>query len=251
MKKLILYPFIALASFASIAQDSFTSSIGAGYSYSKNIDNLSVLGSYYFSPVNNGKGPLAEAVFLNRVNAISASFNRVEVEGPFGSEFSNNAWGLGGVYHIDSTGVFLNLATSQANGADFASYSLGAGYYLSNDWTVSANTNFDQDLSYRGFGVSTKKLIDLQGDDALNLGASISVPKSGENAYALNADYYFNAHLSVGVSRSWASGFSGGTTGVLLTWFPTSSVSVSLGYARADIENVTNNSLALSANTRF
>ena len=241
MNKLILTTsLLTFASFSAFAQDTFTSSVSGAYTDSDNVDQYNVMGSYYFSPVSTRKGPLAEAVFLNRSNSINAGFNRSEVDFG-GNSDSFNSWRIGGTVHVEDSGLFLNADIAHANGSDSANYGLGAGYYLTKDWTVGINTNFDEDLEYRGISVNTKKLYDLGGDTYLNLSANISNPDGGSTGYAAGADYYFNKNLSIGVDRSWSGSFSDGATSLSTNWFFTDTASVSISISRTEIDSFSDN----------
>ncbi|MGJ8674421.1 MAG: putative porin [Pseudoalteromonas sp.] len=251
MKKLILTTsLLTAASFSAFAQDTFTSSVSGSYTDSDNVDQYNVVGSYYFSPVSTRKGPLAEAVFLNRSNSINAGFNRSEVDFG-GNSDSFNSWRIGGTVHVEDSGLFLNAGIAHANGSDSANYGLGAGYYLAKDWTVGINTNFDEDLEYLGVSVDTKKLYDLGGDTYLNLTASINNPDEGSTGYAAGADYYLNKNLSVGVGRSWSGSFTDGTTALNTNWFFTDTASVSISIARTEIDSFSDNTFSLGASARF
>ena len=251
MKKLIITSsLLTIASFSALAQDTFTSSVSGSYTDSDNVDQYSVVGSYYFSPVSTSKGPLAEAVFLNRSNSINAGFNRSEIDFG-GNSDSFNSWRIGGTVHVEDSGLFLNAGIAHANGSNNSNYGLGAGYYLAKDWTVGINTNFDEDLEYLGVSVDTKKLYDLGGDTYLNLSASINNPDQGSTGYAAGADYYLNKHLSVGVGRSWSGSFTDGTTALNSNWFFSETASVSVSIARTEIDSFSDNTFSLGASVRF
>lgn len=251
MKKLILTTsLLTVASFSVFAQDTFTSSVSGAYANSDNVDQYSVIGSYYFSPINSSKGPLAEAVFLNRSNSINAGFNRSDID-LGGNSDSFNSWSIGGTVHVEDSGLFLNADIAHASGSDDANYSLGAGYYLAKDWTVGINTDFDEDLEYLGVSVDTKKLYDLGGDTYLNLTASINNPDQGSTGYATSADYYLNKNLSVGVGRSWSGSFTDGTTALNTHWFFTDTASISVSIARTEIDSFSDNTFSLGASARF
>lgn len=242
-KRTLLLSIMAAASCNTIAQESFTSEVSGLYASADGQDTFAVGGAYFFAPVDTSKGPLAEAVFLNRSNNINAAYTRVEFDGPA----SANVWGLGGTYHIDNSGVFINVSTAQANGSDLASYNLGAGYYISNDWTVTLGTSFDDDLEYEAFDISTKKLLTLGGDAFLNLEAAMSVPDEGDNGYAFGGDYYFNKSVSVGLDYAWVDSFSDGVSTVSVNWFVTPAISLALAYSEADSDDA----IAISVNARF
>lgn len=251
MKKIIFVSSVlSITSFSAFSQNAFTSSIDASYVNSDFVDQYSVAANYYFTAIDTSKGPLAEAVFLNRSNSVSASFNRAVID--FSNDsFSSNAWAVGGVYHVEQSGLFLNASMAHVNGSDAAVYGLGAGYYLANDWAVTVDTTFDDDLDYAGIGFGTKKLYDLGGDTHINVSANIFNPNEGDTTYSGGADYYFNNALSIGLGRAWADSFSEGATSISANWFVTDTASVSLEFVRADDDSNAEDTFAISASSRF
>jgi hypothetical protein len=249
MKKIILLSSIlSFASFSVLSQDSFTSSIGARYGSSDNADSYIISGSYYFSPVDTTKGPLAEAVFLNRANDLSVGYTRREVDG---TPFSTNQVFIDGTYHVEDSSFFLNASVSKTNGSDSTGYGLGMGYYFSDDWTVTVSTSLDDDFDYAGLGIGTKKLLELGGDTYLSLSAGIGIPEEGDNNYSVGADYYFNSHISLRLQRSWIDSFSDGATSLYANWFVTSSVSLNVNYAKSEIDGFDDEIFGLGVNARF
>ncbi len=249
-KRIITASLLTIASFSAFAQETFTASVDAGYANADSADQYSIFGSYYFSPINTSKGPLAEAVFLNRSNSVNAGFNRSEIDFS-GDSYSFNSWSVGGVVHVENSGLFLNADIAHLNGSNAANYGLGAGYYLTKDWSLNINTNFDEDLEYTGVSVGTKKLYNLGGNTFLNLTASINNPDEGSTGYTVGADYYLNKNLSVGLGRSWSGSFSDGTTTLSSNWFVTETASVDITFARTEIDSFSENSFRLGASARF
>jgi predicted porin len=234
MKKSLIFSSLALAaSFNTFAED-FTSEIGVVFVDGDNVDTYSLAGRHYFAPVDTSKGPLAEAAFLDRSNEVNLGYIRAETD-----DFGNaSTWVLGGRYQIEDSGLFINASTLQFNGSDAAVYDLGLGYYISNDWTVSIDTAFDDDIEYTGLALSTKKLLTLGGDRFLNLEATINVPDEGDDSYVVGADYYFTKNLSVGLDYAWADSFSDGGTVVNANWFVTPTTALSLRYADDSVSDI-------------
>lgn len=256
MKNLLLASSLfSLTAFGAMAQESFTSELGASFVNFDDLNIYSVSGSYYFTPVTTNKGPLAEAVFLSRVNSVTGSFTRSEINLDFGNgetiDGHINTWNLGGTYHFDNTGLFLGANVSHINGSGDALYGFTGGYYLSDDWTLTINTGFDENLDYVGVGVSTKKLFDLGADRFLTIGASYGNPDEGDSSYQVMADYYLNARLSVGLSHDWADSFDDGATSVNATWFVTDRLSLSGQISDVDTPTGSETVYAAAISTRF
>jgi predicted porin len=251
MNKFILAASLLTASsFSALGQDSFTSIIGAGYATSDNNDSYNINGSYFLSPVDITKGPLGEAVFLNRSNALRAGLNRSESDLQDKS-LSSNFWNLGGTYHLNNSGLFINVDVAHVNnsiGPNSKSYALGGGYYLSDDWFVTIDTMHDKDFKYQNMTVGTKKLIDLGEDSFISLNASVT---NKNYTYNVGADYYFNKRLSVGLAHTWYDDFDVDTTSINANWFITDTISVSLGINKLDNGTSTDNKFNFGASARF
>lgn len=251
MNKFILAAsLLTVSSFNAFGQDSFTSIIDAGYGTSDNNDFYNISGSYFLSPVDSAGGPLGEAVFLNRSNALRASFSRSESDFQDNS-FSSNFWNLGGTYHLNNSGIFINIDMAHANNTispSSESYVLGAGYYLSDDWFVTMDTNYDEDFKYQNLTVGTKKLIDLGDDTFVSLNARVT---NKNYNYNVGADYYFNKRLSVGLGYTWYDDFDANTTSINANWFITETVSVSLGIDKFDNGVSSDNQFKFGARARF
>lgn len=87
------------------AQETFRSEIFFLHSSSEfdSLDGKSnvLAGTYFFSPVNTGNGPLAESRFLSRSSAISAVVSNSELSGPFGtSQYDSDSSRYGLVLEI-------------------------------------------------------------------------------------------------------------------------------------------------------
>lgn len=255
MNKILLASLLSLPSLSALAQDSFTSEVTASLFKLEEARVYALSGSYYFDPVTTDKGPLAEAVFLNRVDSVRGTFTRNELDyaDSFVDRFSLdiNSWSVGGTYHFENTGLFLSADVAHVNGDNAAGYGLSAGYYLSGDWTVSVATNFDENLEYQGFGLATKKLIDLGGDRFLNLQATYNNPDEGRANYRVGADYYFNKRLSLGLSHAWAREFDRGTTALNGQWFVADNLSITAQITDTDVRGDSENGYGLGIAARF
>lgn len=248
-KSLLALSLLSVSSFSALGQDSFTSIIGAGYGSSDNNNFYGINGSHFLSTVDTTKGPLEEAVFLNRANALRASYGRSDSDFQ-GNSFSSNSWSLGGTYQVKDSGFFFDIDMAHINSTSQSTegYTLGAGYYLSADWAVTIDTRFDKDFEYGNLTVATKKLVDLGDDRFISFNASVT----NENYnYNVGADYYFNKRLSVGFAYNWYDDFDVDTTTVNANWFITDSVSVNAAILRLDNGFSSDNAFNLGVNARF
>jgi predicted porin len=251
MNKFILAAsLLSASSFSVLGQDSFTSIIGAEFGTSDHNDVYKINASYFLSPVDSTIGPLEEAVFLNRSTALRASFSRSKSDIQYNS-LSSNSWNLGATYFLDNSDFFINIDMDHVNnntGPSSKRYALGAGYYLSDDWFVTIDTKYDEDLEYKNMTLGTKKLIDLGDDTFLSVNASVT---NKSYIYNIGADYYFNKRLSVGLAHTWHEDSDDDTTSINANWFITDTVSVSLGMDKLDEGSATDNRFNFGASARF
>lgn len=251
MNKFILAAsLLAVSSFSALGQDSFTSIVGAGYGTSDNNDFYNTSGSYFLSQVDSTKGPFGEAVFLNRANVLRAGLSRSDSDVQ-GNSFASNFWNLGGTYHLNTTGFFINIDAAHANrsiGGNSESYTLGAGYYLSDDWFVTIDTMHDKDFKYENMTVGTKKLIDLGDDSFISLNARVT---NKNYTYNIGADYYFTKRFSIGLAHTWYDDVDADTSSINANWFITDAISVSLGIVKLDKGASTDNQFNFGASARF
>lgn len=236
------------------ASEPFQYEVGASFSNQENTDVHAVSGTYYLAPLSNGDGPFAEAAFLGRASSISGSFSRVQLDDAMLSNFDTNAWSLGGVYQVEGTGYFVNGGLSRFNGDGEFSYALGGGYYLTDDWAVSVDANFDEDVSYRGATLTSKKIWDLGWGDSVNLEASYTHNDEGPNAYGVGVDYYYSPRVSVGLAHSWIDDFDDlntGATTVSINGFVTETIQISGVYNYSNVTGVSNNTYGVAVSARF
>lgn len=127
------------------AQETFRSEIFFLHSSSEfdSLDGKSnvLAGTYFFSPVNTGNGPLAESRFLSRSSAISAVVSNSELSGPFGtSQYDSDSSRYGLVLEI------RDLSTANTVSAGFtrnqtdqqpAQYHSRWNNYCLRVWTLS------------------------------------------------------------------------------------------------------------------
>lgn len=255
MKKILLASLFSLPALSANAQDSFTSEVTASMFKIEEVRVYALSGSYYFDAVSTDSGPLAEAVFLNRVNSVRGNFTRNETKyasgGVSSSAFEINSWSLGGTYHFENSGLFLSADVAHINGDNAAGYGLSGGYYLSDDWTVSVGTSFDEDLEYQGFGIATKKLVDIGDGTFVNLEAAYNKPDEGRSNYLVKADYYFNKRLSLGLSHAWEREFDRGSSALNGQWFINDNLSITAQITDTDVRGDSETGYGLGVKARF
>lgn len=237
---------LTLGLISGVAHADFNAELNAAALKADNLDVFVIGGSYYFDRVNTTQGPLAEANFLDKQSSFDVAYTRFDFD-----DHNSNAWALGGTYVLQGTGLYLNASMVHLNGYSEDAYILGGGYYLSRDWTVSVNTEFDEDLSYQGVSLGSKKLFNLGGDNFVTLEGEYTNPDEGDDSFAISSDYYLNRHLSVGLGYEWADRFSDGISSVRSQWFVNEMFAVSAEVAYVDYDEGSDTTYMLGALIRF
>ncbi|MGO4891037.1 putative porin [Flavobacterium sp. W21_SRS_FM6] len=247
MKKIAFAASLFTISLISgVAHANFNTELNGAALKADELKVYSVGGSYYFDSINTNKGPLAEASFLDLQSSVEAFFTRSDFD-----DENLNSWAVGGTYVLQNTGLFLNADVQHLNGYSENIYTLGGGYYLSRDWSVSVDTQFDDDMNYQAFSLASKKLFDLGGDRFVSLEGTYINPDDFDDSFAVSADYYLNRNLSLGLGYEWSDGFSDGLSTVRSQWFVSEHFAVSAAVSYMD-DNIGSTTLYnLGATLRF
>lgn len=184
------------------------------------IDQTTIGGLYYFSPVSTKGGPLAEAGFLSRTANMFALYQYNNIDSR-GRDFSQSISRFGGTYSAKDNNLFARGAVTNFNASGRTDYDVSAGWYLDDSWLLSFDINYmdinhmDSNGSedYTNWGISTKKLLTLDSGNTINLEAGLVQYDSdrsmyqdeAEGRYFLAGDYYFTDNFSVGVRHDWES----------------------------------------------
>ena len=247
MKKLLsLSSFAALSLLAQVAHADFNAELSGVALKDDDVKLYAIGGSYYFNNVSTRNGPLAEASFLDKQSAVSAVVSRFD-----GDDDNVNAWLLGGTYVVQGSGLYLNASVAHVNGYSADTYTFGGGYYLSRDWAVSIDSDFDEDMNYQGLTLGSKKLFGLGGENFVSLEGSYNNPDEGDDSFAVASDFYLNRHLSVGLGYEWSDSFSDGITSVRSQWFINERAAINGEIAYTDNNGNSDTSYLLGATLRF
>ena len=247
MKKLLsLSSFAALSLLTQVAHADFNAELSGVALKDDDVKLYAIGGSYYFNNVSTRKGPLAEASFLDKQSEISGAFTRIDWD-----EQNVNSWLLGGTYVVQGSGLYLNASVLHVNTYSQDAYTFGAGYYLSQDWAVSVDTVFDEDMNYQGITLGSKKLFDLGQGHFVSLEGDYTNPDDGDDSFAVASDFYLNRNLSVGVGYEWADSFSEGISTVRTQWFINERAAINGEIAYSDVEGDSDTSYLIGATFRF
>lgn len=242
---------------SGVAQADFNTELNGSALKNGDLKVYAVGGSYYLDTVKSNKGPLGEASFLDKQSAIELAFVRMQIDGysingqTIFEDTNANSWALGGTYVLQGTGLYLNADVRHINGYSADFYGFGGGYYLSRDWAVSINTEFDKDLNYRGVSLGSKKLFNLGDNTFISLEGEYTNPDEGDDSFAISSDFYLNRNLSVGLGYEWADRFSDGVSSVRSQWFINDKFAVSGEVSYVDYDGGSQTSYMLGATMRF
>lgn len=260
MKKLILTTMLTLSS-TTIFANAYNTEIDASYTTrdtgaSKAKSSL-LDASYYFGGVDDTKGPLAEAAFLNHVSEINIKYGISDVP----NTNAYTTYGFGGRYVTESSRIILSFDYLN-NGLTYESQTerivdggtIGFGAYLGDAATLvlkfSSNQNKNEttgeEIDSSILSLNYKQLFTLGNEDSINLYARYGQTNYEEDIYndygsiLLGADYYFNQQFSVGLNldafRTQADD-KAQRYGIESTYFFDSRFSIYGSYSMTNIEN--------------
>jgi hypothetical protein len=213
MKSYVLTALFSVISVGAMA-DSYQSQTDVNYGWANldkgDLSNWDLKQRFYLAPVQTqGAVPLAEAAFMQRQASLSAGFNRLTANPDNVDKSHLNSWSLGGEYMDSQHNYYAALDWEFSNGSKAYEGSAKLGYFVQNDWLVTADLYHTKDWqgqTQMEYGASTKKLLDLNSGDFIALtGGFRNLHHSTDTLYEVGADYYLGKNLSVGVGYQWLS----------------------------------------------
>ena len=115
------------------------------------MDGYSVQGRYYFSPVDDSKGPKAEAAFINRSGSLNIGYQDFEIEQGSFSRGDSHLSSFGGTYITEQSGWIFGAGLSDGvleNGpqnSDVNAYHLSVGKYFGENTRLLLNYSNSED----------------------------------------------------------------------------------------------------------
>lgn len=160
---------------------------------------------YYFDPVRtSGKTPYAESAFMNRNSNVSASVGRTSV-----GDYDTNGWSIAGEYMSQQNDWYGSIEWAHFNKVDAENINATLGYFFAKDWMVGIVAEHyrpDESGSSTNYGITTKKLWDVGGNDMVNLEAEVlDFRNLSTTRFSVGGDYYFGKSFSAGLGYSWLS----------------------------------------------
>lgn len=211
---------------------------------------VSVDGTYFFAPVNDKKGALAEAAFLDRASGVSLSdsFSNIDPDG--GDDQDTITYGVGGRYVDPNLGLIGTASFSRSEvdpGSNSDTLSIGAGMYVLEN-TTALLTYTELDPSGRGLDDVDFYSLQIEhyqpmGDAGLKIEAGYGFEEfddfGGLDNYSLRGTYYVDPNLGFGVAyqRTEAGADDVDNYGPFVEFFFSTGISLALNYRHSESDN--------------
>ncbi len=205
--------------------------------------------SYYFNRVDDSKGPLAEAAFINKASSVTVSYAEADSDLAAGGTADSDAYGFGVEYVVPESNTIIGLryAEGESNDEDADQLGITVGKYLSDKVSFTVDIDyleFDLDNEERdNYGFNFHYLSDQSENK--RLGLDIGLLRS-ETSSDTNGDDDFNSVYALGtiyitdqlgISAGWevsnGGEDKGDTVSVSTKYFINSNIALELGYAHA------------------
>ena len=219
-----LIPIILLFTAVNAHAD-FQNAVGLGifqvdYNDGDKSDETGLIAAHFFETVDTSKGPLDEAIFMQRTAGIGGSVSRED--GNLGTtNYDGNTYGVALTVSRITTPFVFNIAYNQGErdysgvinySSDITFYYVSVGYYVE-QYTLLTIGHSKYEAKYSGIStakitsdandISLKKLFLYDNDTALSLFGSYSKSEDqdGDQAqiYEVGGTYYPDRQLGFGV----------------------------------------------------
>lgn len=202
MKKRVLGATIAaLLGNVSLA-DTFQAEAGLLFTNSQidaigaDIDTLTIGGALYFNPVDDSKGPLLEATFLDRASGVAATWS--DPDSPVDEFYSID----GRV--VTASGLIVEAGYSDRFNDD--TYNIGFGTYLSDNSSVVVGYTTRDDADFDVLDATYHAVRKLAGTASLAYNVNAGYVDTNDSGYTFGGDvtWYLNPQLGFGAMASFA-----------------------------------------------
>ena len=223
--------------------------------------------TYYLSPVDNNKRPLAESAFLDRASGISLNFVSLS-EDTTGVDAS--AHSISGHFVSKDTGWLFGIGFVNADidnpDLDTDQLSLTLGRYTSENTTVTFNWDSteigdgDDSLDVDSYRFTVRHLSQHssgmdQAVEAFLGGVNTEGIEDNDLTYGGSYTLYPSRNFGVGVSLAFTDSDALETTtySVFADWFITDNTRVGVTYLKTDVDELDDNGdvLGVTASVRF
>ncbi|MCB1843150.1 MAG: putative porin [Halioglobus sp.] len=268
-KKTAIVAGLGLA-LSATAQADYRFQADAGIS-GGDVSSITLGGTAFLMPVDDSKGPLGEAAFIDQASSLSVFYSDGETDVDSANDIELESYGIGGRYVTKETGswiVDLAYTRDEPGGFEVDNYSIGVGKYLWDTTTlVFSYSNSDADAggdvdSYR---VDVDHLWTFGNDGGLKLHGAYGITDIDDDeefsdnddvdVYEIDATWYITRNFGIG------GGYSNTEDGgeeleqylAFAEYFITDSVSVGIAYTEAEVEDTDfeTDSYVFTASARF
>jgi Putative general bacterial porin len=221
-------------------------------------DGFAIGGTYYLDSVDDTKGPLGEAAFLDMSSYVSAAYSENEFDD---SDNETELVAVGGRYIFGEGNWIVDVGYSNFD-ADAAgeldTFSISGGKYLTDTTTLIlsyANTDPDDGEDADIYGIDVDHLLNV-GEGALKLHGGFSTADTdGDDIdfYGVDATWYPCNSLGLGVGYGNTDDGSDDIDEYRISaeWFITNQVSASVTYLEAEQGDLESDSFLIGVSARF
>lgn len=201
----------------------------------RDVSMSTLSGTYYFSEVNDTKGPLALAAFIDRSSYVNGGFSVGELDFSY-RDYDTNSVGVAGSY-IDAQSGWLAGGRIRRTSVDFdrsvdtMNYGAHVGKYIANNTSVVVNLS--RSSTDNGYGTSHGNSLHAT---VRHLGALASL---GSEAH-----YYVSARFGL---RDASDNDDAGVLAVGATYFPNNNLGFGVGFEHSNGDYTDRNTVEIKA----
>ena len=253
MRKSVIATGLALAVTGISHAGTYNTELRASYSTGEietpgadaDVDQLGIGGEYYFNGVDDSKGPLAEAAFLDRASSVRANYIDGEFDGRFNDE-DFDGFSLGGRLVDPASGWIFEVDYTEVeadDSGDVDTFDFSVGKYIAENTSLSftySTTDTDGGGDVDLYAVDIKHIASLAGGAYLSVTGNFGIGDADEAddplVYGGSLTYYPTRNIGVGASLDFVDSddTEDTTFGVFGSWFPSESLELRVSYDMSD-----------------
>lgn len=253
---------LALFSQASTA-DNYQIELVAGYLSgdvgSADLKAGAIAGQYFFSQVDNSKGPTAQASFLDRASSASVFYIDGEVDGSdltIDTEITSVELRL--VSKSSGWTGGIEISQSEVDDIDTQTYEISIGKYIAKNTELSlqiSSEDEDQQDEFETWKINFNHVAtNTDIPYAFSIGAGELLPPSGNNDIILNISGTAYPKNNFGIGVDFETVYSNPDSyfvDIFAEWFVTDNLASRLTFSKGSISNISNDSVGIEALFRF
>jgi|GEM_PF-595577 len=212
-------------------------------------DLLTLGGNFYIGSVNDSKGPLAEAPFMDRASSLTVAYLTGEIESS-GNEADIDGYALGGRYVDRASGWILEAGfdtLEQDDSDDTDTLNLSVGRYIAKYTTLTftyTNVDDSSDDDSDAYALSIKRVTPMAMGAFISLTGSVGVADvdSSDNPLSVGGSvtYYPTRHFGFGASAAFVDSDDTEERAYSLfgSWFPVNNLAITGSYNIIDDDEI-------------